>query len=171
MFAKNKHAKNPPPAKDLYTAMRLMALESAQRGPIPRHPDHPDIHGILVDVAQDSGYVALSVVAGGAANLYVDVSGPVGLLEAAAAEPSTRRLLTTTQAYLKYFSSADSGERPPRGTTRVHVVNAGPGRFADLPTEAFWGRAGTRHPLWPVVMKVQAVIYAIRTGGDDMPES
>jgi hypothetical protein len=171
MFAKNSRAKNVPPDKDLYGAMRLMALESAQRGPVPRHPDHPDVHGILVDVAQENGYIALSVVAGGAANLYVDVSGPVGLLEAAVAERSTRLLLTTTQAYLKYFSSTDDGGRPPRGTTRVHVVNAGPGRYADLPTEAFWGRAGTGHPLWPVVMKVQAVIYAIRTGGEDMPES
>ncbi|MEY9854562.1 hypothetical protein ABH935_000159 [Catenulispora sp. GAS73] len=171
MFAKNNRGKNAPSDRDLYSAMRLMALESAQRGPIPRHPDHPDVHGILVDVGQENGYVALSVVAGGAANLYVDGSGPVGLLEAAAAEPSARRLLTTTQAYLKYFSSADEGGRPPRGTTRVHVVNTGAGRFADLPTEAFWGRAGTGHPLWPVVMKVQAVIYAIRTGGDEMPES
>ena len=88
----------------------------------------------LVDVAQDNGYIALSAIAGGAANLSVEAGGPVGLLEAAVAERSTRRLLTTTQACLKYFSPADDGARPPRGTTRVHVVNAGAGRFADLPT-------------------------------------
>jgi hypothetical protein len=73
---------------------------------------------------------------------------------------ATQRLLTTVQAHLSAFDAADDGGYPPSGMVRFHLLTGAAGRYADVPDDAFWGRAA--HPLKPVVQGVQAVMASVR---------
>ena len=144
--------------------MRLVTLESAQRGAIPWHDSHPDVYGLLVDVAQQNGHAAIAALGDDTASFYTETGGPMGLIKGRVAAAPVQRLLETTQAHLSLFSVNDDGSRSEVGAVRFHVVSKdAAGRFAEIPTEAFWGRAD--HALMPVIIKVQEVLYAIRTGG------
>ena len=162
MFNRNGQARSRSP-EDLYGGMRAVTLESGRRGDLLRHGGHPDVYGVLVDIGQSNGYAAIAALSNGTASLYTESGGPVGMFKGPAAQRMIRELLTTAQAYLDFFSLRDDGRRPPVGITRLHVVDGAAGRAADVPTEAFWGRADD--PLMPVILRVQEVLHGIRTGG------
>ena len=146
--------------------MRLIAFETAQNGVIPPHATHPDVDGLLVDIGptpgKPNGYVAVAALGDNTARMYTDTGGPLGQVEGPAVAAPIQQLLETVQAHLNSFAVGDDGGRPEMGTVRFHVLAKEAGRFADVSTDAFWGRAD--HSLTPVIIKIQEVIYTLRTG-------
>ena len=62
------------------------------------------------------------------------------------------------------IQSPDNTSLPPRGVVRFHVLTPAGRRTADVPEDAFWGRA--EHPLMPMIAATQQVISAIRQIGE-----
>jgi hypothetical protein len=167
MFKRQKEPRGiKPSSQHLYNAMRLVAFEAAPKGVIQRRDTHPALYGLLVDISptpgKAPGYVAIAAMADNTARMYSDFGGPMAQIEGSATAAPIQRLLETVQAHLGSFAAGDDGGRPGVGTVRFHALTQGTGRFADVPTEAFWGRAD--HSLMPVIIKTQEVLYTLRTG-------
>lgn len=166
MFKRRKeHTESKPSSQDLFNAMRLMTFEAAQNGTIPQRATHPDVYGLLVDVGQTPGkppgYMAVAALGDNTARWYFD-NAPMLQREGPVVAVAIQKLLETVQTRLNSFAAGDTGGLPGVGTVRFHVLTKGTGRFTDVSTDAFWGRAD--HSLMPVIMATQEVIYTIRTG-------
>jgi hypothetical protein len=167
MFKRHKESPEiKPSSQHLYDAMRLVAFEAAQKGTIQPRNTYPDLFGLLVDIAptpgKSPGYIAIAAMGDNTARMYSDIGGPMAQIEGSATAAPIRQLLETVQTHLSSFAAGDDGGRPGVGTVRFHALTQGTGRFADVPTEAFWGRAD--HSLMPVIIKTQGVFCTLRTG-------
>lgn len=161
MFKRRKERAGGQSPEQMYNELRSMALGAAKRGSIPRHDDHPDVYGLLVDLPGQTGCATVVALGDNTTSVYTSTGGGVvggGFRPDVAA--STQRLLAMAQAHLDSFVADDDGGLPQDGMVRFHVLTGATARFADIPEDAFWGKAP--HPLLPLIMAVQDVIGGLR---------
>lgn len=138
-----------------------MALGAAEQLPAPAAA-HPDVSGMVVDLAASGGFATFVALTDGTTSMYTSTGGGViGAGGRPGVAAATQQLLTVVQEHVAAFSLDGTDELPAKGTVRLHLLRADGGRrTADLPEDAFWGRVG--HPLTPVIAAVQHVITSLR---------
>ena len=149
------------PPQDVYAGLRWTALSSGRNGSLPRHDAHPDVYGLVTDLAQGGDWITIAALADNTTSMYTSTGGGViGAGFHAAVAAATQRLLAAVQAQLPAFDTADDGGYPAYGTVRLHLLTGAAGRYTDVPDEAFRGRAA--HPLRPVLAAAQDVLTGLR---------
>jgi L-alanine-DL-glutamate epimerase-like enolase superfamily enzyme len=140
----------------------MMALDAGVRGLVSVSAESPDVSGVVVDVPRSGGFASIVALADGTTSMYTSTGGGViGAGTHAHVAEATRRLLAEVQRHLELFGAPDDRALPAPSLVRLHVVTPTGGRHADVPEGAFWGRL--KHPLIPVIARVQDVISAIST--------
>jgi hypothetical protein len=147
--------------EEIYNGLRSTMLGAASSGQIPRHDDHPDVYGLVIDMPGQGGYATVVALGDNTTSMYTSSGGGIiGAGEQPAVAASTQRLLTVTQDHLGSFTGNEDGSLPEPGTVRLHVLTGQAPRVADIPEDAFWGRSP--HPLLPLVAATQRVISDLR---------
>jgi hypothetical protein len=148
--------------QERYAQDRWTALRSGRDGSIPGNDAHPDVYGLVTDSSRDDGQWTTVVTLGDnkPSVLRSTGGGPTMVTEYEPVAAVVQRLLTTVQAHLAAFDAADDGGYPPPGMVRFHLLTGAAGRYADIPGDAFSGRAA--HPLNPVGHGVRAVLAEVR---------
>jgi len=60
MFGRRKRTGGGGPSpSDSYNHLRSMALGAGRSGVIPRHADHLDVYGVVVDIPAQGGYASV----------------------------------------------------------------------------------------------------------------
>ena len=162
MFRRDKGSKRGGGSpEETYQGLRSIAFGAASSGQIPRHDDHPDVYGLVIDMPRQGGYATVVALGDSTTSMYTSTGGGViGAGGRPAVAASSRRLLTVTQDYLEFFTGDEDGSLPPLGTVRLHVLTSQAPRIADIPGEAFWGKSP--HPLLPLIAAAQEVISGLR---------
>jgi hypothetical protein len=156
-----KKTGNVPPPEQVYAEHRWAALRSGRDGSIPRRDAHPQVYGLVTDFARNGRWTTVVARGDDRASVYYSTGGGVMIVdEIAQVAEATWRLLSTVQDCLAGFDAADDGGYPPPGAVRFHLLTGAAGRYADVPDDVFWGRAG--HPLRPVRSGVHAVLAKVR---------
>jgi len=139
-----------------YEDLRDLALHSpdisATAGPIA---------GVVVDVPAEGGYASIASFADGTTSLYTSTGG--GTIGNGGYRPvaeATGRLLSAAASQVASFIEPDSGDWPPAGSVRFHLISAQGNRYVDVPEACFWGRES--HELMPLIKAAQEVMTAIR---------
>jgi len=147
---------------EIYDGLRRTALDAVADGVLtPPFEGHPDVAGVVVDVPASGGYATLVALADATASLYTSTGGgTIGAGTHATVAAEVEVLLGVVQHQLDDVTGPEDTSLPPRGVVRFHVLTPAGGRTADVPEDAFWGRA--EHPLMPVIAATQQVISAIR---------
>jgi hypothetical protein len=162
VFGRDKGSKRGDASpEELYNGLRSTVLGAAINGQIPRHDDHPDVYGLVIDMPGQGGYASVVALGDNTTSMYTSTGGGIigaGFRPAVAA--STQRLLTVTQDHLGSFTGNGDGSLPEPGTVRLHVLTGQASRVADIPADAFWGRSP--HPLRPLIAAAQGVISELR---------
>ena len=141
----------------VYDDLRQVALGAVEAGLEPPPWEHPDVSGVVVDVPSDGEWMTLAALTDGTTSMYTSPGG--GLLGAgtiADVAAATERLLVAAQEQLDRFSEPDDGSHPDAGLVRFHLLRPDGRVRADVPEDAFWGRA--EHPLMPVIAAVQQLV-------------
>ena len=139
-----------------------MALGAPNQGLPAPSVDHPDVSGLVVDIPAQGGFATVIAMTDNTTSMYTSTGGgTIGAGEHAAVAAATQRLLDEVQRNLGLFEAHDDADLPAAGFVRLHVLAPSVGRHADVPEDAFWGRAD--HELTPVIAAVQDVVSAIRT--------
>jgi hypothetical protein len=145
----------------VYAGLRWTALSSGRNGSLPRHDAHPDVYGLVTDFARNSAWVTVATLGDATTSMYTSTGGGViGAGGDAVVAAVTQQLLATVQVHLAAFDTADDGGYPAYGTVRFHLLTGAAGRYADVPDDAFWGRAA--HPLKPVIAALHDVLTRMR---------
>jgi hypothetical protein len=162
VFGRNKGSKRGSASpEEIYNGLRSTALAAAISRQIPRHEDHPDVYGLVIDMPGQGGSATVVALGDNSTSLYTSTgSGIIGAGERPAVAASTQRLLTVAQDHLGSFTGNGDGRLPERGTIRLHVLIGQASPVADIPEDAFWGRSP--HPLRPLIAAAQGVISALR---------
>ena len=151
------------PPEQVFSDLRSMALRATERATIQRREDHPDVYGVVVDIPAQGGHATVVALGDNTTSLYTSTGG--GTIGAGEGRPNvaaaTHRLLEVVQAHLGSIADTDDESLPEQGWVRLHVLTGEGLRAADIPEDAFWGRAA--HPLTPVVAGVQDVISLLRS--------
>ena len=144
-----------------YAKQRWTALRSGRGGSIPWHSAHPDVYGVVMDQSRPGGWVTFAVLGDNTTDMYTSTGGAaLGTGRLADVAAANQWLLTTAQAHLAAFATADDGGFPPYRIVRFHLLTGAAGRFADVPEAAFAGNM--THPLMPVILSMQGVINSMR---------
>ncbi len=147
--------------EETYNGLRSIIFGAASSGQIPRHDDHPDVYGLVIDIPGQGGSATVVALGDNTTSMYTSTGGGIlGAGERPTVAASTQRLLTVTQDHFASFTGNDDGSLPEPGTVRLHVLTSQAPRVADIPGDAFWGR--TPHPLLPVIAATQRVISDLR---------
>ena len=138
-----------------------MALSSVNSGLESPSPDHPNVSGVVVDIPAETGFATVVALTDNTTSIYTSTGGgTIGVGGHEKVVVATQRLLSAVQAHLASFSETADSDLPPPGYVRFHVLTPEGGRYADVPTDSFWGRAP--HQLMPVIASTQDVVTAIR---------
>jgi uncharacterized protein len=139
-----------------YKDLRDMALHatdvSTVAGPVA---------GVVVDIPRRGGSASIASFGDGTTSLYTGAGG--GVIGAGRYRPvaeASRHLLSTVASQAASFAAKDSGEWPPAGSVRFHLVSSEGNRYLDVPEACFWGRE--KHDLMPLIEAAQRVITGIR---------
>ena len=156
-----KKTGNVPPPEQVYAEHRWAALRSGRDGSIPRRDAHPQVYGLVTDFARNGRWTTVVALGDYRPSVYYSTGGGVMIVdEIAQVAEATWRLLSAVQDCLAGFDAADDGGYPAPGAVRFHLLTGAAGRYADVPDDVFWGRAG--HPLRPVRSGVHAVLAKVR---------
>jgi hypothetical protein len=156
-----KKTGNVPPPEQVYAEHRWAALRSGRDGSIPRRDAHPQVYGLVTDFARNGRWTTVVALGDYRPSVYYSTGGGVMIVdEIAQVAEATWRLLSAVQDCLAGFHAADDGGYPAPGAVRFHLLTGAAGRYADVPDDVFWGRAG--HPLRPVRSGVHAVLAKVR---------
>jgi hypothetical protein len=143
-------------AQQVYNDLRNMALHATDvrtnGGPIA---------GVVVDIPRDGAFVSISSLGDGTTSLYTSTGG--GTIGAGSYGPvaqATRNLLSIAASQAVSFANVDTGDWPPAGSVRFHLVSSPGNRYVDVPEASFWGRK--THELMPMIEAAQGVLTAIR---------
>jgi hypothetical protein len=152
--------------EEMYGQLRAMALEAVANGLVAPTADHPRVSGVVIDVPSDGGCATLVSLTDDTTSMYTSTGGgTIGAGAHASVASATHALLAAVEQHFDQFTDDDDPALPPRGIVRFHLLGPAGRRTADLPDEAFWGRAD--HPLMPVIAAAQELIAAIRTASPD----
>lgn len=142
-----------------------MALDALSRLPAPAS-DHPSVSGLVVDIPSEGGFVTVVALTDDTTSMYTSTGGGViGAGEHDRVAQATQALLRVVEDHQARFGTADGDELPRRGQVRFHLLAASGRRRADVPEDAFWGRAD--HDLMPVIAATQDVISEMRHASPD----
>lgn len=119
------------------------------------------MYGLVTDFARNGRWTTVVALGDYRPSVYYSTGGGVMIVdEIAQVAEATWRLLSAVQDCLAGFHAADDGGYPAPGAVRFHLLTGAAGRYADVPDDVFWGRAG--HPLRPVRSGVHAVLAKVR---------
>lgn len=143
-------------AQQVYNDLRNMALHATDailvEGPIA---------GVVVDIRAEGGFASISSLSDGTTSLYTSTGG--GTIGAGSYGPvaqATKDLLSTAASTAASFANVDTGDWPPAGSVRFHLVSSHGNRYVDVPEASFWGRK--KHDLMPMIQAAQGVLTGIR---------
>ena len=96
MFGRDKGSKRGGASpQEIYNGLRSTMLGAASSGQIPRHDDHPDVYGLVIDMPGQGGYATVVALGDNTTSMYTSTGGGiVGAGERPAVAASTQRLLT-----------------------------------------------------------------------------
>ena len=143
-------------AQQVYNDLRNMALHATD----VRSNGEP-IAGVVVDIPREGAFVSISSLGDGTTSLYTSTGG--GAIGAGNYDPvaqATGNLLSTAASHEVAFADVDTGDWPPAGSVRFHLVSSHGNRYIDVPEASFWGRKP--HDLMPMIEAAQAVLTGIR---------
>lgn len=143
-------------AQQVYNDLRNMALHAtdvrSNGGPIA---------GVVVDIPREGAFVSISSLGDGTTSLYTSTGGgTIGVGNYGPVAQATRNLLSTAASHAVAFADVDTGDWPPAGSVRFHLVSSHGNRYVDVPEASFWGRKS--HDLMPMIEAAQGVLSGIR---------
>ena len=143
-------------AQQVYNDLRNMALHATDVSTIGG-----PIAGVVVDIPAEGGFASLSTLGDGTTSLYTSTGG--GTIGAGSYGPvaqATSDLLSTVASHAASFANVDTGDWPPAGSVRFHLVSSHGNQYVDVPEASFWGRK--KHDLMPMIQAAQGVLTGIR---------
>jgi hypothetical protein len=141
-----------------YKDVRDMALHATDVSTIAG-----PVAGVVVDIPGRGGSASIASFGDGTTSLYTGAGG--GVIGAGRYRPvaeASRHLLSTVASHAASFAAKDSGERPPAGSVRFHLVSSEGNRYLDVPEACFWGRE--KHDLMPLIEAAQGVMAVAHQG-------
>ena len=158
---KRRGREQPDSGREVYEGLRSLALRSVSDG-LPAPPaQHPDVSGLVVDIAASGGHATLVALTDDTTSMYTSGGGgTIGAGERPHIAEATHRLLAVVQAHLGMFTGPEDEGLPAAGSVRFHVLTPAGGHSVDIPDDCFWSRED--HELMPVIAGVQAIVTALR---------
>jgi hypothetical protein len=162
---RRRHRRPPDGPESTYLDLRDQALDAGPSLPAPPR-EHRNVLGAVVDVPMERGSATIVALTDGTTSMYTSTGG--GIIGAGMREPvaeATHALLATIEPRLGSFAPSADRTLPDAATVRFHVLTPHGRHTADVPEEAFWGRAP--HTLVPVIAATQHVVTLMREGSPD----
>jgi hypothetical protein len=146
-------------AEPIYADLRAQALDATRSGRLPSTLRSGAL-GVVVDIPASGGFVTIVALADNTTSMYTSTGGgTIGAGAHQAVATATQQLLVVVDAHRSSFDDHVDDALPPTGTVRFHGLAEAGGFVADVPEDAFWGRAP--HQLMPVIAATQQLIGAI----------
>jgi hypothetical protein len=162
VFSRRKKQASPESESpfDVYLGLRGIALGAYAQGVSGDATDAPAVAAMIVDIPASGGHVTVVALADGTTSMYTSVGGgTIGAGSDAHVAAASHELLAVAAAHRDRFTMAEDPALPSGPVVRFHGFGPAGPLIADVPEDAFWGRAA--HPLLPVIAATQEVISAI----------